>query len=115
MLLISVHLQEKNGGEIISEGKPKDILNRNSLTSQYLTGIKKIEVPEKRRLGNGKSLVLSNCTGNNLKNVTLTLPLGMMVGITGVSGSGKSSLINGTLYPILNAYFFNGVKKTISL
>ena len=104
----------KNGGEIISEGKPKDILNRNSLTSQYLTGIKKIEVPEKRRLGNGKSLVLSNCTGNNLKNVTLTLPLGMMVGITGVSGSGKSSLINGTLYPILNAYFFNGVKKPLA-
>jgi len=104
----------KNGGEIISEGKLKDILNRNSLTSQYLTGIKKIEVPEKRRLGNGKSLVLSNCTGNNLKNVTLTLPLGMMVGITGVSGSGKSSLINGTLYPILNAYFFNGVKKPLA-
>ncbi len=104
----------KNGGEIISEGKPKDILNQNSLTSQYLTGTKKIEIPKKRRSGNGKALVLSNCTGNNLKNVTLTLPLGMMVGITGVSGSGKSSLINGTLYPILNAYFFNGVKKPLA-
>ena len=103
----------KNGGEIISEGKPDDILSMNSLTAQYLTGKKKIEIPKKRRIGNGKSVVLSSCTGNNLKDVTLTLPLGKMVGITGVSGSGKSSLINGTLYPILNAHFFNGVTKPL--
>ena len=103
----------KNGGEIISEGRPDEILSMNSLTAQYLTGKKKIEIPEKRRIGNGKSVVLSNCTGNNLKDVTLTLPLGKMVGITGVSGSGKSSLINGTLYPILNAHFFNGVAKPL--
>merc|ERR1712086_1161705 len=103
----------KNGGEIISEGKPDEILSMNSLTAQYLTGKKKIEIPKKRRIGNGKSVVLSNCTGNNLKDVTLTLPLGKMVGITGVSGSGKSSLINGTLYPILNAHFFNGVAKPL--
>jgi excinuclease ABC subunit A len=103
----------KNGGEIISEGRPDEILSMNSLTAQYLTGKKKIEIPKKRRIGNGKSVVLSNCTGNNLKDVTLTLPLGKMVGITGVSGSGKSSLINGTLYPILNAHFFNGVAKPL--
>ena len=103
----------KNGGEIISEGRPDQILSTNSLTAQYLTGKKKIEIPKKRRIGNGKSVILSNCTGNNLKDVTLTLPLGKMVGITGVSGSGKSSLINGTLYPILNAHFFNGVAKPL--
>ena len=99
----------KNGGEIISEGKPDQLLTKNSLTAQYLKGIKTIEIPHTRRKGNGKSVVLSNCSGNNLKNVTLQLPLGKMIGITGVSGSGKSSLINGTLYPILNAHFFNGV------
>ncbi|MDO7703482.1 MAG: excinuclease ABC subunit UvrA, partial [Flavobacteriaceae bacterium] len=103
----------KNGGEIISEGKPEQLLTKNSLTAQYLKGIKTIEIPHTRRKGNGKSVVLSNCTGNNLKNVTLQLPLGKMVGITGVSGSGKSSLINGTLYPILNAHFFNGVAKPL--
>ena len=106
-------LAGKNGGEIISEGKPNEILSMNSLTAQYLTGKKKIETPKKRRIGNGKSVIMSNCTGNNLKDVTLTLPLGKMVGITGVSGSGKSSLINGTLYPILNAHFFNGVAKPL--
>ena len=103
----------KNGGEIISEGKPDQLLTKNSLTAQYLKGIKTIEIPHTRRKGNGKSVVLSNCSGNNLKNVTLQLPLGKMIGITGVSGSGKSSLINGTLYPILNAHFFNGVTKPL--
>ncbi|MFQ3350236.1 MAG: excinuclease ABC subunit A, partial [Candidatus Arcticimaribacter sp.] len=73
----------KNGGEIISEGKPEQLLTKNSLTAQYLKGIKTIEIPHTRRKGNGKSVVLSNCTGNNLKNVTLQLPLGKMVGITG--------------------------------
>ena len=87
----------KNGGEIISEGKPEQLLTKNSLTAQYLKGIKTIEIPHTRRKGNGKSVVLSNCTGNNLKNVTLQLPLGKMVGITGVSGSGKSSLAFDTL------------------
>ena len=103
----------KNGGEIISEGKPEQLLTENSLTAKYLTGVKEIEVPKTRRPGNGNELVLSNCTGNNLKNVTLTIPLGKMIGVTGVSGSGKSSLINGTLYPLLNAHFFNGVAKPL--
>ncbi|MEB8345319.1 excinuclease ABC subunit UvrA [Flavobacteriaceae bacterium KMM 6898] len=101
----------RHGGEIISQGLPEDLKNQHTLTADYITGVKKIAVPEKRREGNGKSIVLSGCTGNNLKNVTVEFPLGKMIGVTGVSGSGKSTLINETLYPILNAYYFNGVKK----
>jgi len=103
----------KFGGEIISEGTPEEVKRQDTLTSSYLNGTKNIEIPEKRRVGNGKFLKLSGATGNNLKNITLTIPLGTMTGITGVSGSGKSSLINETLYPILNAYYFNGVKKPL--
>ena len=101
----------KHGGEIVSAGTPKEIEAENTLTADYLSGKKKIEVPEVRRKGNGKTLTLTGATGNNLKNVSIDLPLGTMIGITGVSGSGKSTLINETLYPILNAHFFNGVKK----
>ncbi|WP_282111399.1 excinuclease ABC subunit UvrA [Maribacter stanieri] len=101
----------KNGGQIISEGTPEELKNVHTLTADYMTGVKKIEVPEKRRAGNGKEIVLSGCTGNNLKNVTVKFPLGKMIGVTGVSGSGKSTLINETLYPIMNAHYFNGVKK----
>ncbi len=101
----------RHGGEIVSEGTPEEIKKHHTLTAEYLNGTKKIEVPEKRREGNGKKLTLTGATGNNLKNVSVTFPLGTMIGITGVSGSGKSTLINETLYPILNAHFFNGVKK----
>ena len=101
----------KHGGEIVSEGTPKQILKHHTLTAQYLNGEKEITVPKKRREGNGKSLKLSGATGNNLKNVSIEIPLGKLVCITGVSGSGKSTLINETLYPILNAHYFNGVKK----
>ncbi len=101
----------KHGGKIISEGTPKEVLKHHTLTADYLNGSKKIRVPEKRRKGNGKFIELKGCTGNNLKNVSVKLPLGKMIGVTGVSGSGKSTLINETLYPILNAHFFNGVKK----
>ncbi len=101
----------KHGGSIISEGKPIDLKKHNTLTADYITGKKEIEVPSKRRKGNGKSLKLTGCTGNNLKNVSIEIPLGKMIGITGVSGSGKSTLINETLYPIMNAHYFNGVKK----
>jgi excinuclease ABC subunit A len=101
----------KHGGEIVSEGTPSEILKHRTLTSDYLSGLKEIAIPKKRREGNGKTLSLKGATGNNLKNVSIDIPLGKMIGVTGVSGSGKSTLINETLYPILNAHFFNGVKK----
>ena len=101
----------KYGGEIISNGTPTELLSSDTLTASYLNGKRKIEIPKKRREGNGKFLKLSGATGNNLKNVTIEIPLGKMICITGVSGSGKSTLINETLYPILNAFYFNGVKK----
>lgn len=101
----------RHGGEIISEGKPSELLKSNTLTADYITGKKQISIPKKRRKGNGKKITLSGCTGNNLKNVSVEFPLGQMIGVTGVSGSGKSTLINETLYPIMNAHYFNGVKK----
>lgn len=101
----------KYGGEIISKGTPKEILQHHTITAMYMNGEMKIEIPAKRREGNGKFLKLTGATGNNLKNVSIELPLGKMICVTGVSGSGKSTLINETLYPILNAYYFNGVKK----
>ena len=99
------------GGQIISKGTPKELLKKDTITAQYLNGKMKIEVPKTRREGNGKSIKLSGATGNNLKNVSIEIPLGKLVCVTGVSGSGKSTLINETLYPILNAHFFNAVKK----
>ena len=101
----------KFGGQIISKGTPAEILKEHTITAMYLNGEMKIEVPKKRRSGNGKTLKLSGASGNNLKNVTIEIPLGKLTCVTGVSGSGKSTLINETLYPILNAYYFNGVKK----
>lgn len=103
----------KNGGEIISEGTPKNLLKHNTLTADYINGNKEIPVPKKRRKGNGKTIVLKGATGNNLKDVSVSIPLGQMICVTGVSGSGKSTLINETLYPILNAHFFNGVKEPL--
>lgn len=99
------------GGEIISEGTPQELLNHSTLTAQYLNGEKEITIPKKRRKGNGKFIELKGATGNNLKNVSIKIPLGKMIAVTGVSGSGKSTLINETLYPIMNAHYFNGVKK----
>ena len=101
----------KHGGEIISKGTPAEILKDHTLTASYLNGEMEIEIPKKRREGNGNFLKLTGATGNNLKNVSIDLPLGKMICVTGVSGSGKSTLINETLYPILNAFYFNGVKK----
>lgn len=100
-----------HGGEIISEGTPDELKAHHTLTADYITGIKKIAIPKERRKGNGKKITLSGCTGNNLKNVSVDIPLGQMIGVTGVSGSGKSTLINETLYPIMNAHYFNGVRK----
>jgi len=101
----------KHGGMIISEGTPEEVLRHSTLTADYLSGRRRIEIPEARRKGTGRKIVLKGCSGHNLKNVTATFPLGTMIGITGVSGSGKSTLINETLYPIMNAHYFNGVKK----
>ncbi|WP_426484565.1 excinuclease ABC subunit UvrA [Flavobacterium sp. 2] len=101
----------KYGGEIISIGTPAETLKSDTITAQYLNGKMKLEIPKKRREGNGKFLKLTGATGNNLKNVSIEIPLGQLTCVTGVSGSGKSTLINETLYPILNAYYFNGVKK----
>ena len=103
----------KHGGEIISEGKPSELKKHNTLTAGYITGAREIAVPEKRREGNGKKIVLSGCTGNNLKNVTVEFPLGKMIGVTGVSGSGKSTLIVNTLYDALNLTLNNNKSRKL--
>ena len=102
----------KNGGKIIFNGSYKQILNSNTVTSNFLNNIKTIPIPDVRRKSNDK-LIIKGCIGNNLKNIKAEFPLGLMIAITGVSGSGKSTLINETLYPILNNHFFNGVKDPL--
>ena len=103
----------KHGGEIVAQGVPCEFLKQQSITADYIFGRKKIEIPAKRRKGNGHTLTLIGATGNNLKNVTLNLPLGMLVCITGVSGSGKSSLINNTLHPILSKHFYHAKREPL--
>lgn len=95
-----------NGGYVVAQGTPKEILKADSLTAAYLNGRKEVPIPQERRAGNGKSLILKGATGNNLKNLTVEFPLGKLILVSGVSGSGKSSLITGTLYPVLNKHFF---------
>lgn len=102
-----------HGGHIAAQGSWEDILKSDSVTAQYLNGKKSIEVPKQRRKGNGKKLVLKGATGNNLKNVSVEFPLGKFIAVTGVSGSGKSSLINETLYPILQQHFYNSHQKPL--
>lgn len=106
-------LAGKGGGEVVWEGKPQNISKANTLTAKYINGELQIPIPEERRKGNGNHLKLIGCTGNNLKNVTLDIPLGSLVCITGVSGSGKSSLITNTLYPILNKHFYRAEKEPL--
>ncbi|MDX8553446.1 excinuclease ABC subunit UvrA [Tenacibaculum sp. 1B UA] len=101
----------RHGGVIVSEGNFDDLKSHDTLTADYLSGRKVIEVPKKRREGNGKTISLKGASGNNLKNVSVEFPLGKMICVTGVSGSGKSTLINETLYPILNAHIYRAVKK----
>lgn len=102
-----------HGGQVVAASTPKQMLKFNTLTSQYITGKKNIDVPKERRKGNGKKLVLKGCTGHNLKNVDIEIPLGKMICVTGVSGSGKSSLINETLYPILSNYYYKSEKRPL--
>ena len=102
-----------HGGQIIAQGNAKDFIKNSSTTIDYLKGKKQIEVNPKRRKGNNKSIVIKGARGNNLQNVTAEFPLGKFIGVIGVSGSGKSSLINETLYPILNQHFYNSVKKPL--
>ncbi len=101
----------RKGGEIVFQGTPADMLKTHTLTAQYLNGEKKIEIPKKRRKGNGKSIILHGCRGNNLKNIDVKFPLGELIVVTGVSGSGKSTLINDTLQPILSQHFYRSLKS----
>ncbi|HET6993005.1 MAG TPA: ATP-binding cassette domain-containing protein, partial [Bacteroidia bacterium] len=102
-----------HGGFVVAEGTPKELLKFGTLTTDYITGKKQIQVPASRRKGNGKSIILDGCTGHNLKNITVELPLGKFICVTGVSGSGKSSLINETLYPILSKHFYRSQQKPL--
>jgi len=102
-----------HGGHVVAAGTPQQILTAGTLTSKYLLGEAQIKVPEKRRSGNGKVLSLKGCTGNNLKNISVDFPLGKLICITGVSGSGKSSLINATLQPILSQHFYGSLKDPL--
>jgi excinuclease ABC subunit A len=104
----------KNGGYIVGEGVPSVFINNKTVTSEYLKNIRKIEIPKNRRKGSGEWLELKGVTGNNLKNVSIKIPLGTLTCITGVSGSGKSTMINETLYPILRQHFYNSIKKPMS-
>ncbi len=103
-----------HGGKVIAAAHPKEMLKFNTITAKYITGKLKIETPEERRKGNGKKITLKGCTGHNLKNITVDFPLGKFICVTGVSGSGKSSLINETLYPLLSAHFYNSEKKPLA-
>ena len=102
------------GGEVVFEGTPQKMLQEDTLTSNYLTGKLKIEVPQKRRTGNGRALVLKGARGNNLKNVDVEFPLGKLICVTGVSGSGKSTLINDTLQPILSQHFYRSLQDPLA-
>ncbi|MCR5361319.1 MAG: excinuclease ABC subunit UvrA [Bacteroidales bacterium] len=99
----------RNGGNVVFQGTPDEMLRANTLTADYLYGTRSIEVPDVRRPGNGKSLVIRGASGHNLKDIDVQFPLGCLLGITGVSGSGKSSLIQGTLQPILSQYFYRSL------
>ena len=101
----------RKGGEVVFQGKPEDMLKTHTLTAQYLNGERAIELPKERREGNGKTIQLTGCKGNNLKDVNVTFPLGELIVVTGVSGSGKSTLINETLQPILSQHFYRSLKR----
>ncbi|PIB37277.1 excinuclease ABC subunit A [Reichenbachiella sp. 5M10] len=103
----------RHGGQIVAQGTPEEFVKNNTMTAGYLNGQLKIEVPAQRREGNGQAIRLTGATGHNLKNVTVELPLGKMIAVTGVSGSGKSSLIHETFVPILNHKFYRSKKEPL--
>ena len=119
MILSSDHVIDigpyagRKGGKIIAQGNPKTIIASCSLTADYLNGKKCISIPEKRRAGSGKNIGLKGASGHNLKNISVKIPLGKFICVTGVSGSGKSSLINETLHPILNRHFYKSLKQPL--
>jgi excinuclease ABC subunit A len=101
----------EHGGEVVGQGTPEEFSKAQTLTNDYISGRKEIAIPAQRRKGNGKSLILKNASGNNLRDVSVEFPLGKLICVSGVSGSGKSTLIAETLYPILNHHFFRAKKK----
>jgi excinuclease ABC subunit A len=103
----------RHGGEIVAAGTPEDVLKAGTLTSDYLNYKRRIEIPASRRKSNGKVLKLTGCRGNNLRNITLEIPLGILICVTGVSGSGKSSIINETLQPVLSQHFYRSVQEPL--
>ena len=103
----------RKGGNVVFQGTPDRMLEQHTLTSDYLNGSRRIEVPAVRRTGNGHKLVLKGATGHNLKGETIEFPLGCLIGVTGVSGSGKSSLVNGTLQPILSQKFYRSLTEPL--
>ena len=104
----------RHGGNVVGAGTPDEFLKNGSSTADYLSGRQKIEIPKVRRKGNGNYLSLKGCTGHNLKNVTMAFPLGTMISVTGVSGSGKSSLIHETLFPLLNHHFYKSRREPLA-
>ncbi len=100
----------RKGGEVVFQGTVDEMMRQHTLTAQYLNGEQRIELPKERRKGNGKTLILRGCKGNNLKNIDVEFPLGKLIVVTGVSGSGKSTLINETLYPILSKHFYRSLQ-----
>ncbi|NLV52672.1 MAG: excinuclease ABC subunit UvrA [Bacteroidales bacterium] len=104
----------RKGGEVVYQGGPKEMLKQDTLTSRFLNGKEKIEIPQERRKGNGKCIKIVGAKGNNLKNVSVDIPLGMLVCVTGVSGSGKSTLINRTLQPYLSKHFYHSQQEPLA-
>lgn len=101
----------RKGGEVVFQGTPPEMLREHTITADYLNGVKQITLPAARRKGNGRSIILHGCHGNNLKHIDVSFPLGTLIVVTGVSGSGKSTLINETLQPILSQHFYRSLKK----
>ena len=103
----------RKGGKVVFAGTPAEMLATDTVTARYLSGAEKLPLPSVRRTGNGKTLAIRGCTGHNLKDVDFTLPLGTLTVVAGVSGSGKSSLVNGTLQPILSQHFYNSITEPL--